>query len=159
MTPQAFIAAISPAAQTSAAITNVPAGFVVADAALESGWGSSGLTQNAMNLFGVKADSSWAGPTYAIPTREFLNGQWVMVQALFRKYSDWLGSIQDHAAFLINNPRYAPAFQTSDSASFAKAVAAAGYATDPQYAQKIIEIINAHNLTTLDAPANPVVNV
>lgn len=159
MTPQDFISAISPAAQASAALTNIPAGFVVADAALESGWGSSGLTQNAMNLFGVKADPSWSGPTYAIPTREFLSGQWTMVNALFRKYSDWLGSIQDHAAFLINNPRYAPAFLTTDSVSFAQAVAAASYATDPQYAQKIISIINAHNLASLDSPASPVVTV
>jgi flagellar rod assembly protein/muramidase FlgJ len=159
MTPQDFIAAIGPAAQTSAAQTNIPASFVVADAALESGWGSSGLTENAMNLFGVKADSSWTGPTYSVPTREYLNGQWVMEQALFREYSDWLGSIQDHAAFLIDNPRYAPAFACNDGPSFATAVANAGYATDPAYAQKIIEIINAHNLTTLDAPAAPVVTV
>lgn len=159
MTPQDFIAAISQAAQTSASQTNIPAGFVVADAALESGWGSSGLTQNAMNLFGVKADSSWTGPTYAIATREFLNGNWTMVNALFRQYSDWLGSIQDHASFLLNNPRYAPAFATTDSISFAQAVAAAGYATDPQYAQKIISIINAHGLTSLDSPASPVVIV
>ena len=155
MTPQDFIAAVGPAAQASAAQTSIPASFVVADGALESGWGSSGLTQNAKNLFGVKADPSWTGPTYSIPTREYLNGQWVMEQALFRSYSDWLGSIQDHASFLINNPRYAPAFQCADGPSFAQAVAAAGYATDPQYAQKIIEIINAHNLTTLDAPAAP----
>jgi flagellar rod assembly protein/muramidase FlgJ len=157
MTPQDFIAAIGPDAQTNAAQTNIPASFVVADAALESGWGSSGLTQKAMNLFGVKADSSWTGPTYSIPTREYLNGQWVMEQALFREYSNWLGSIQDHAAFLIDNPRYAPAFSATDGPSFAQAVAAAGYATDPQYAQKIIAIINAHNLTSLDAPASPVV--
>ncbi|CAB3731240.1 glycoside hydrolase family 73 protein [Paraburkholderia rhynchosiae] len=158
MAPQDFINAIASAAQASAALTNIPAGFVVADAALESGWGSSGLTRNAMNLFGVKADKSWTGSTYAVPTREFLNGQWTMVNALFRKYSDWLGSIQDHAAFLINNPRYAPAFLTTDSASFAKAVAAAGYATDPQYAQKIIAILNAHNLASLDAPVQPAVS-
>lgn len=151
MTPQDFINAIASAAQQSAAQTNIPASFVVAEAALESGWGASRLTQQAMNLFGVKADSSWKGPTYAIPTREFLNGQWTMVNALFRKYSDWLGSINDHAQFLMTNPRYAGAFKFSDGPGFAYAVAAAGYATDPQYAQKIIEIINAHNLTSLDA--------
>lgn len=150
MTPQDFISAIAPAAQQSAVQTNIPASFVVADAALESGWGASQLTQQAMNLFGVKADSSWTGPTYAIATREYLNGSWTMVNALFRKYSDWLGSISDHAAFLMSNPRYAPAFACSDGPSFAVAVARAGYATDPQYAQKIIAIINAHGLTSLD---------
>lgn len=151
MTPQDFINAIAPAAQQSAAQTSIPASFVVADAALESGWGVSQLTQQAMNLFGVKADSSWNGPTWSMQTREFLNGRWVMVPALWRKYSDWLGSINDHAQFLISNPRYEGAFKFSDGPGFAYAVAAAGYATDPQYAQKIISIINAHNLTSLDA--------
>lgn len=150
MTPQDFIAAIAPAARQSMAQTNIPASFVVADAALESGWGASQLTQQAMNLFGVKADPSWSGPTYAIPTREYLSGAWTMVNALFRKYSDWLGSISDHAAFLMNNPRYAPAFACTDGISFAQAVAAAGYATDPQYAQKLAAIINAHGLLSLD---------
>lgn len=150
MTPQAFIAAVSPAAQQSMTQTSIPASFVVADAALESGWGASQLTQQAMNLFGVKADPSWSGPTYAIPTREFLNGAWTMVNALFRKYSNWLGSINDHATFLMDNPRYAPAFACTDGISFAKAVAAAGYATDPQYAQKLAAIINAHGLLSLD---------
>lgn len=152
MNPQAFIASISPAAQQSMTQTNIPASFVVADAALESGWGASQLTQQAMNLFGVKADPRWTGPTYAIPTREYLNGQWTMVQALFRKYTDWLGSISDHAAFLMDNPRYAPAFACTDGISFATAVAAAGYATDPQYAQKLAAIINAHGLLSLDLP-------
>lgn len=150
MTPQDFIAAVSPAACASATQTNIPASFVVADAALESGWGDSELTQQAMNLFGVKADPSWIGPTFAIPTREYLNGSWTMVNAMFRKYSDWLGSISDHAAFLMNNPRYAPAFAWTDGISFAQAVAAAGYATDPQYAQKLASIIRSHNLLSLD---------
>lgn len=150
MAPQDFINAIAPAAQQSAVQTNIPASFVIADAALESGWGGSQLTQQAMNLFGVKADPSWIGPTYAIATREYLGGQWVMQNALFRKYTDWLGSITDHAQFLITNPRYAQAFQCADGVAFAQAVAAAGYATDPQYAQKLASIIQAHNLLALD---------
>ena len=154
MTPSDFIAAVGPAAQQSAASTGIPASFTVAEAALESGWGSSGLTVNAMNLFGIKADPSWTGPTWSQQTREFLNGQWVMVPALWRKYSDWLGSITDHAAFLITNPRYNAAFNCTDGPSFAQAVAAAGYATDPDYATKIIEIINAHGLASLDTGAS-----
>ena len=150
MTPQAFIAVISDPAKTSALTTKIPASFVVAEAALESGWGTSILTQQAMNLFGVKADQSWHGPTISMNTREYLNGQWVVVPALWRKYSDWLGSIDDHAQFLLTNPRYQPAFAYTTGALFAKAVAAAGYATDPQYATKIISIIRAHNLSALD---------
>lgn len=151
MSPQDFISAIALAAQESAKSTNIPAGFVVAEGALESGWGSSMLANTGMNLFGVKADPSWHGATLSINTREFMKGQWVMVPALWRKYATWLECIQDHAAFLLDNPRYKTAFERCDDAEeFTRAVAAAGYATDPQYAGKIISIIRAHDLTQFD---------
>jgi flagellar protein FlgJ len=146
-TPAGFIAAVAPAAQVSAASTRIPASFTVAEGALESGWGAHAP---GMNLFGIKADPSWHGAITTERTREVINGQSVVVTANFRAYSDWLGSIQDHAAFLMNNPRYKPAFACVDGASFARAVAAAGYATDPDYAAKIISIINAHGLVSLD---------
>lgn len=151
MTPQDFIAAVAPAARTSMQSTKIPASFTVAEGALESGWGASQLAQQAFNLFGVKADPSWHGPTWSMQTREYLNGHWVMVAAVWRKYGDWLGSISDHAQFLIANPRYRPAFAYTSGTTFAQAIAAAGYATDPQYATKIISIIKAHNLSQLDA--------
>jgi flagellum-specific peptidoglycan hydrolase FlgJ len=151
MTPDDFITAVAPAARASAATTKIPASFTVAEGALESGWGSTGLATQAMNLFGIKADPSWHGPTWSMQTREFLNGQWVMVPALWRKYSDWLGSISDHAQFLLTNPRYAPAFAYVSGTTFARAIAAAGYATDPNYAAKIISIIKTHNLSALDS--------
>jgi len=151
MTPQDFIAAVAPAARTSMQSTKIPASFVVAEGALESGWGASQLAQQAFNLFGVKADPSWHGPTWSMQTREFLSGHWVMVPAVWRKYADWLGSISDHAQFLISNPRYRPAFAYTSGTTFAQAIAAAGYATDPQYAAKIISIIKAHNLSQLDS--------
>jgi flagellum-specific peptidoglycan hydrolase FlgJ len=145
--PQDFINAIAPAARTSAATTKIPASFTVAEAALESGWGAAAP---GMNLFGIKADPSWTGPVTIQRTREFLNGAWTMVQAKFRAYTTWLGSISDHAQFLLTNERYKPAFAFTDGRDFANAVQAAGYATDPDYAQKIIEIINAHGLQALD---------
>lgn len=150
MTPQDFIKAVSPAARESAAKTKIPASFTVAEAALESAWGASQLARQGFNLFGVKADAAWKGAVLTMPTREYLKGTWVIVQARWRKYNDWLGSIQDHAAFLLTNPRYKPAFQHADGEGFARAVAAAGYATDPQYAQKIISIIRTHKLAELD---------
>jgi flagellum-specific peptidoglycan hydrolase FlgJ len=85
-----------------------------------------------------------------LPTREYLDGQWTMEQGKWRKYTDWLGSIQDHASFLLSNPRYQPAFAYTSGTTFAIAIAAAGYATDPQYGQKIVSIIKAHNLSALD---------
>ncbi|WP_257827897.1 glucosaminidase domain-containing protein [Burkholderia glumae] len=70
--------------------------------------------------------------------------------ARWRVYSDWLASLNDHAQFLIVNPRYAAAFAYTSGTTFATAVAAAGYATDPNYAAKIIAIIKSHNLSALD---------
>ncbi len=147
MLPKDFIAAVSPAACQSAAVTKIPASFTVAEAALESGWGAHAP---GMNLFGIKADQSWTGPVTTQRTREVVKGQTVYITARFRAYTDWLGSIQDHAAFLLDNERYAPAFQCTDGESFAHAVAAAGYATDPNYATEICEIIKAHGLDKLD---------
>ena len=150
MTPKDFISAIAPAARASQVTTNIPASFVIAEAALESGWGSSQLFTQANNIFGVKADKAWTGPTLSMPTHEFENGASVLVNALWRKYSDQLSCITDHAQFLLNNERYKPAFQTATVGGFVNAVAAAGYATDPQYASKIMEIVNFHNLTQYD---------
>jgi flagellar rod assembly protein/muramidase FlgJ len=152
MTPQAFVALLSPPAVASMQGTNIPAGFVIAEGALESGWGTSGLANQANNLFGVKADASWTGDTLSMPTKEFINGQEVTVQALWRKYATLQDCFDDHAQFFIVNPRYAAALVCGrDSIAFANAVQAAGYATDPLYAQKLTEIINAHNLTQFDA--------
>jgi flagellar protein FlgJ len=152
MNPQDFIAAISTAARSSATLTKIPASFTVAEAALESGWGAH---CPGFNIFGIKADASWTGPVTLQETHEVVNGQTITIQAKFRAYDGWLGSILDHAQFLLTNPRYKSAFAWTDGASFAKAVAAAGYATDPQYAAKIVSIINAHKLTALDLTATP----
>ncbi len=151
MTPTTFISALTAAARASAAITKIPASFTIAEAALESGWGTSQLAQHGFNLFGVKADPSWDGPTIDMNTREFLNGEWVMQVAKWRSYDDWSGAIMDHAEFLHSNPRYDAAFQAVNAEDFTRAVAAAGYATDPAYADKIISIIRAHGLLALDA--------
>lgn len=147
MTPQDFISAVSPAARSSMQSTKIPASFTVAESALESGWGAHAP---GFNLFGIKADPSWTGPVTIQRTREFLSGAWTFVDAKFRAYSGWLGSIEDHAQFLLTNERYRPAFAYTTGALFAQAVAAAGYATDPNYAATIISIIKAHTLSALD---------
>ncbi|WP_394779085.1 glycoside hydrolase family 73 protein [Undibacterium sp.] len=152
MNPVDFVAAIAPAARVSMAKTKIPASFVIAEGALESGWGGSQLAANARNLFGVKADPAWKGDVLTMNTREFLKGQWVMVPARWRKYPDWQSCIDDHAAFLLGNPRYRPAFAFTDAASFTRAIATAGYATDPTYADKILSIIRSRALSTFDAP-------
>ena len=153
MKPQEFIALIGPAAQASAANTGVPASFTVAQAALESGWGTSSLARDGRNLFGVKADPAWRGDVLYINTRDFLNGAWTTVAARWRKYADWQDCMDDHAAFLHQNRRYAACFLCTTGDAFAKAVAKASYATDPDYAAKLISIIGQHELAALDGGA------
>ncbi|MCW3678208.1 glycoside hydrolase family 73 protein [Burkholderia cenocepacia] len=148
-TPSAFIAAIAPAAQACAERTGVPASVTVAQAALESSWGKRAP---GMNLFGIKADASWRGPVMSQITHEVVNGETVTITARFRAYSDWQGSIDDHAAFLTGNPRYRPAFAFKDGPNFARAIAKAGYATDPLYADKLIAIMSTRGLGALDHP-------
>ncbi|WP_304991917.1 glycoside hydrolase family 73 protein [Burkholderia plantarii] len=147
MKPDDFIAAIAPAAQASAKVTRIPASFTVAQAALESSWGA---LAPGHNLFGIKADASWHGPVVMENTHEHLQGRDVAIIDAFRAYPDWLGSIADHAQFLTSNPRYRSAFAYTSGATFAKAIAEAGYATDPNYAAKLISIIKSHNLSALD---------
>lgn len=152
MLPKDFIAAVGQAARTSMAKTRIFASFTIAEGALESGWGGSQLASQAHNLFGVKADPSWHGEVLTMRTREFVGGQPIIVPAFWRKYPDWLTCMQDHAAFLLHNPRYAPAFSCTDVEAFTRAIAKAGYATDPDYAAKIIAVMNSHNLKQFDNP-------
>ncbi|QCP50141.1 mannosyl-glycoprotein endo-beta-N-acetylglucosamidase [Trinickia violacea] len=147
MTPQQFIAAIAPAARACARTARVPASVTVAQAALESGWG---LHAPGLNLFGIKADRFWHGPFTTQLTHEVTDGRVVQVTARFRAYENWLGSIDDHAAFLIRNPRYKPAFACTNGPAFATAIARCGYSTAPTYAAMVIAIIRAHHLTLLD---------
>lgn len=152
MTPEQFIATLAPAAQASMQTTRIPASLIIAQAVLESAWGESRLTVAANNLFGIKADSAWHGSSYRIQTKEYVDGHPVLIEAWFRSYPDWQTSIDDHARF-IQDPRYAQAFNTRNGIEFGYAIAAAGYATDPQYGQKLAEIIETHHLLAYDEPA------
>lgn len=105
----------------------MPAIFTIAQACLESNFGSSDLAINANNHFGIKADSSWTGPAY--------KG--------YRSYGSVKDSYIDHGKILKFNPIYAMAFTTTDPITFAQRVAAAGYAEDPQYFSKLQSIINS----------------
>lgn len=150
--PSAFIARILPAAQASQKQSGVPASLAIAQAALESNWGRSGLTQRANNLFGMKG----TGPAGSVTmqTTEVVNGRPVKVDAAFRAYRDWNESVADYTALLSGNKRYAKVPRT-DGKSAARAVAAAGYATDPKYADKLIFIMDTYNLTKYDAVKAP----
>lgn len=155
MTPQAYIALLLAPAQATMAVTGIPASFTLAQGAVESAWYSSQQAIEDFNLFGIKAIGGWDGDTQMWPSREVVDGVSVIVNSAFRKYPDLTSGLEDHAAFLTGNPRYASAFQhCDDSCAFAQAIAAAGYATDPHYADTIIAIINGHDLKQYDNPTN-----
>ena len=150
MNPSEFIMHLASGAVASAKASGVPASITIAQAALESAWGESGLTKAGNNLFGIKADSLWRGQTLTMNTKEFIKGQWVVVPALWRKYPSWQASMEDHAAFLRRNPRYKTCFLCATAPAFAKALQQAGYATDPEYANKLIVLMDKHQLQSLD---------
>lgn len=150
MSPQEFLDQIVPPAMASARASGIPASFTIAQAALESAWGASKLARDGMNLFGVKADKAWHGPTVTMKTAEYIKGKRVIVDALWRAYPNWQACLDDRAAFFRKNPRYSKCFAETTGEGWCRAVAAAGYATDPEYAQKLVGMIRARNLTRFD---------
>ncbi len=154
---EVFINAIAPMAQGSQARYGVPASVTMAQAILESGWGESELSRYGQAFFGVKCHSSSPSPyaTGCVPklTWEVVAGQNVYVWDYFRSYDSLTDSVLDHGHFLRNNSRYAAAFNTGSAAGFVRAIAAAGYATDPSYAAKLINLIDTYNLTRFDSGA------
>ena len=123
---------------------------MIAQAALESAWGTSSLSASFNNLFGIKADPSWKGRSVTMPTREYLNGKYVTIDDAFRAYDDPADSVRDRVKFLQDNPRYRQVFEAKTPSEQAQALQAAGYATDPQYASKIIATIKANDFRQWD---------
>ena len=146
MPPSAFLGRLASAAQDCQRQTGSPASLTRAPAALESSWGARAPGNN---LFGIKAGSSWTGPTVTFQTHEHLDGKDVALADRFRAYPSWLDSMLDHASLLLTD-HYAACRKETTGAGWARAVAAAGYATDPDYAQKLLDIMRARNLAFYD---------
>lgn len=123
--------------------------LTIAQAILESGWGSSELSQKANNLFGIKAFSSWNGKRITMSTTEWYNGQKTVVNADFRVYDSFNESIEDHNK-LLTNQRYDEVRVCKDYKTACKSIYECGYATDPGYAEKLIKIIEQNKLYNLD---------
>lgn len=119
----------------------------IAQAILESGWGKSTLAVKGNNLFGIKG--AYEGKWITLNTKEYINGNWITVQANFRKYPSFYESILDHDN-LINNTRYKSVKISKDYKEQCKQLQASGYATDPNYANLLIQIIDENNLTKYD---------
>ncbi|MGN7725611.1 flagellar assembly peptidoglycan hydrolase FlgJ [Luteimonas sp. 22616] len=147
--PEAFVQSIWPQAQKTAAELGVPARALVAQAALETGWGRRLAGRegvSSQNLFGIKAGSRWNGERMNSATHEFVDGVRRSERADFRAYGSTAESFVDYAR-LLDNPRYAAARNAgNDTHRFASALQQAGYATDPNYAAKITAIANGATL-------------
>lgn len=158
--PRAFVEKIWPQAVEASRVTGIPARFLVAQAALETGWGKHEL-KNAdgspsHNLFNIKAGRNWTGGTLSTTTTEFRDGAATRENARFRAYASYAESFQDYARMIRNNPRYAGVAGQGDAVAFARGLQSAGYATDPMYADKLARIINGNTLrTALAASATP----
>ena len=124
---------------------------LLAQAALETGWGRRMIRQMdgspSHNLFGIKADSRWDGDRVSVSTLEYEEGSAVKRRDDFRSYGSFRESFNDYVNFLSANPRYEQALQsTSDSRAYFSALQRAGYATDPRYAQKIDSVIRGREM-------------
>jgi flagellar protein FlgJ len=142
----AFVGRLAAPAQAASAATGIPARFIIGQAALESGWGKREIKNNdgssSHNVFGIKATSDWTGKTASAVTTEYVNGKPQKVVEKFRAYDSYEAALTDYASVLKSNPRYAPVVEASrDAAGFAHGMQKAGYATDPQYAKKLISIM------------------
>lgn len=131
--------------------TGIPASIILAQAIVESNAGTSALATEANNHFGIKCKHYWRGETYYQKDDDRdRNGR--LVDSCFRKYADIEASYIDHSDFLMHTPHYRELFRhhRTDYESWARGLKSCGYATDPGYAEKIIQTINTYNLGELD---------
>lgn len=150
---QAFIKQLVTIAQAEQKRAGVLASITLAQAALESDWGQSELAQKYHNLFGVKSGSSTSGAL--MTTQEYLNGQWITVKARFAIYASWQESVQAHTQLFLqgtnwDKDHYQAVLTANNYYEAAQALQDAGYATDPNYARKITELIQEYNLNQYD---------
>ena len=143
--PDAFVATMLPMAQQAADRIGVDPLYLVAQAALETGWGKSVMRQqdgsSSHNLFGIKATGSWQGAQARAITSEFKGGQMVKETADFRSYDSYQDSFHDLVTLLQSNNRYKEVLNAADKPEqFVRELQKAGYATDPEYASKISQI-------------------
>jgi len=140
-----FLAQLSLPARLASQQSGVPHHLILAQAALESGWGQRQIKREngepSFNLFGVKASGSWKGPTTEITTTEYENGEAKKVKAKFRVYGSYLEALSDYVGLLSRNPRYAAVTTAATAEQGAQALQSAGYATDPNYARKLTSMI------------------
>jgi flagellar protein FlgJ len=154
--PQAFVASVWPHAAQASQQTGIPPQFLIAHAALESGWGRAEPRfpdgRPSHNLFGIKAGSGWQGAVVETATTEYVNGVAERRVERFRAYGSYAEAFQDYARLMAQSPRYAEAVASRDAVGFARSLQRAGYATDPAYAAKLERVIGSLSFLTAGTP-------
>ncbi|MFC6645465.1 glycoside hydrolase family 73 protein [Granulicella cerasi] len=149
----ANLQSVVPAAVDCARKYGVFASVTLAQWILESAWGLSKLATSCHNYFGVKWTQRSTPATYEeFPTYEFIAGKRTLVKAAFASYASADEAFTDHAKLLSSTQRYAAAMKAKTPAAFATALEAAGYSTNPDYAESLQELIRRYNLTQYDVP-------
>lgn len=143
--PNAFVAMIRPHAERAAAVLGTSADVLIAQAALETGWGKhvirAGDGASTFNLFGIKATGGWQGGRATVSTLEFVDGLPERRREAFRAYGSVGESFDDYVSLIRTSPRYRDALRAETPEAYARALADGGYSTDPAYAEKILAIL------------------
>jgi flagellum-specific peptidoglycan hydrolase FlgJ len=154
-----FITDLIPHAQKVGTEFNILPSLILAQACLESDYGKSGLAVQGLNLFGIKG--SFNGQNIPMHTNEYINDKWIKVVASFRKYPSWYESLKDladlyHAGVSWDRNKYKNIIGEKDINKACRYVHADGYATDPNYPSKLLNIVNQYKLTQFDnKPVTP----
>jgi len=140
--------------------TGIPASITIAQGMHESALGQSALAQVANNHFGIKCKSYWTGKTYAHKDDD-LDAKGNLIKSCFRAYDTALDSYVDHSNFLTTTAHYGPcfAFDKTDYTNWAHTLKQCGYATDPNYAGKLIDKIEKYQLYYFDSAPNPLASI
>lgn len=148
MTHDEFLKAIKPMVMADMKKTGILCSLSGAQAIIESNWGNSGLAVKGNNLFGIKG--TYEGQSVTMPTKEFVNGQYITVNAAFRKYPSWGESIADHSAMFNRMSRYSNLRGLTDYKKACQRVQEDGYATAPQYGKTLKDTIETYHLYDWD---------
>jgi flagellar protein FlgJ len=154
-----FVSQMASAAKSAERQSGVPARLILGQAALESGWGQREIRypdgRTSYNLFGIKAGDSWKGKVVNVMTTEYENGEPRKVMQAFRAYNSYEESFADYARLLGDSPRYEAVALARDEFEAARRIQAAGYATDPRYADKLIGIMGQLRSSAFEGSAEP----
>ncbi|CAD5286099.1 Peptidoglycan hydrolase FlgJ [Alteromonas sp. 38] len=152
--PEDFVETLRPYAEQVADKYGMDAKAIIAQAAVETGWGKFVIHnadgESSHNLFGIKANSQWEGEQAVVDTLEFNSGIPQKQKAAFRSYASLEEAVDDYGRFITTQPRYQHAVeQASDAHRYTRELQSAGYATDPNYANKIMAVYNSDRLNGL----------